>query len=177
LTLETPQGQAKVDLNQRPTIQDDSLRLLGVADLEAGQIVHIEARKTPQGALIAKQVSRKPVNAPQTWCADNADTCREATPLLERLTSQCRPGDLQCARIQQNVIELQNGLKQLMQRIQALKDHCGDGREASACRQLMQACKDHPVVCTDLKIRPANGNSGPGNGPQRPRSNQGPRQQ
>jgi hypothetical protein len=172
LTLETPQGLTKVDVNQKPTVQDDALRLLSISDIEAGQVVRIEARKTPQGALIAKQVNRQPLNALQDWCADNGDACKEVAPRLETLTSQCRPSDQQCARIQQSVIDLQQGLKALAQRIQALRDRCNEGRDGAACRQLARACQDHAIVCADLKIRPGGGQPGQ----QRPqqRSNQGP---
>jgi hypothetical protein len=152
LTLETPQGLTRVDLNQKPTIQDDALRLLTIADIEAGQVVRVEAKKTPQGQLIAKQVDRKPLNVLKDWCEDNGDACREVAPRLEAVSTQCRPGDMQCMRIQQSVRDVQTGLTQLTKRIQDLKARC-EGREAPACRQLMQVCKDHPVVCGDLKIR------------------------
>lgn len=170
LTLETPQGLTKVDVNQKPAVQDDSLRLLSIADIEAGQVVRIEAKKTPQGALVARQVNRGPLNALQDWCADNGDACKEVAPRLETLTSQCRPGDQQCARIQQSVSDLQQGLKALSQRLQALRDRCVDGRDGMACRQLAKACQDHAIVCADLKIRPSAGNPGPGGGQQRPQS-------
>ena len=49
LTLETAQGLTKVDLNQKPTIQDDALKLLTISDIEAGQLVRIEAKKTAAG--------------------------------------------------------------------------------------------------------------------------------
>jgi hypothetical protein len=187
LTLETAQGLTKVDLNQKPTIQDDAAKLLTISDLEAGQVVRIEAKKTPQGALIAKQVDRKALNTLQDWCTDNGDACHEVAPRLENLTNQCRVGDQQCQRIQQSVTDLQKGLKELTQRIIDLKNRCVDSREQAACRQLMQVCQDHPILCAELKVRPAQAgqgspaqgipigpnqnNSGPGNG-----SQQGPQQ-
>lgn len=181
LTLETAQGLTKVDLNQKPTIQDAEAKLLTIADLEAGQLVRVQAKKTPQGALVAKQVDRKLGSALQDWCNDNGDACHEVAPRLDALTTQCRPGDQQCQRIQQSAQDLQKGLKALTQRILDLKNRCGDNRDGAACRQLMQACKDHPLICTELKVRPAQGgpNNGPGNGnqqkpeggPQRPRGN------
>jgi hypothetical protein len=187
LTLETPQGLTRVDLRQKPTIQDDALKLLTVADLEAGQVVRIEAKKTAQG-LVAKKVDRKPINILKNWCAENGDACHEVAPRLEAVSLQCRPGDQQCQRIQQSVQDLQAGLKQLSQRILDLKNRCND-RDGAACRQLMMLCKDHQLVCADLKIRPANGPSSnnvgpnggqpgqqrPQNAPQRP--NMGPRSQ
>jgi hypothetical protein len=177
LTLETAQGLTKVDLNQKPMIQDDMAKLLTIGDIEAGQVVRIEAKKTPQGALVAKQINRKPITAValQDWCTDNGDACHEVAPRLEAVSTQCRPGDQQCLRIQQSVTNLQQGLKALMQRITELKNRCGESRDAPACRQLMQVCKDHPLVCADLKIRPANGlGGGQGNpgqgGQQRPQN-------
>jgi hypothetical protein len=175
LTLETAQGLTKVDLNQKPTIQDDAAKLLTISDIEAGQVVRIQAQKTAQGALIAKQVDRKAVTALKDWCSENGDACQQVAPRLENLTTQCRPGDSQCQRIQQSVTDLQKGLKELTQRIIDLKNRCVDSREQGSCRQLMQVCKDHPILCTELKVRPAQGgpsqnNSGPGNqqSPQRP---------
>lgn len=173
LTLETPQGLTKVDLNQKPTIQDDAAKLLTISDIEAGQLVSVQAKKTPQGALIAQQVNRKPVNTLQNWCTDNGDACHEVAPRLEAVTNQCKPGDQQCQRIQQSVTNLQNGLRELTQRILDLRNRCVDSREQAACRLLAQACKDHPILCSELKIRPPQGgpnqnnpNSGNQQGPQ-----------
>ena len=171
LTLETAQGLTKVDLNQKPTIQDAEAKLLTISDIEAGQVVRVQAKKTPQGALVAKQVDRKPLAALQDWCTDNGDACHEVAPRLEGLTNQCKAGEQQCQRIQQSVTDVQKGLKELTQRIIALKNSCVDSHDQAACRQLMQACKDHPIVCAELKVRPAQGgpnqnNSGPGNGNQ-----------
>jgi hypothetical protein len=154
LTLETAQGLTKVDLNQKPTIQDDAAKLLTISDIEAGQVVRIQAKKTPQGALVAKQIDRKAVSALKDWCADNGDACHEVAPRLEDLTTQCRAGDQQCQRIQQSITDVQKGLKELTQRIIDLKNRCVDSRDQAACRQLMQTCKDHPIVCAELKIRP-----------------------
>ena len=133
LTLETAQGLTKVDLNQKPMIQDDIAKLLTISDIEAGQLVRIEAKKTAQGALIAKQINRKPVTAIalQNWCTDNGDACHEVAPRLEAVSTQCRPGDQQCLRIQQSVTDLQKGLKELTQRIVELKNRCGDNRDGA----------------------------------------------
>jgi hypothetical protein len=174
LTLETPQGLTKVDLNQKPTIQDDTAKLLTISDIEAGQVVRIEAKKTAQG-LVARQVDRKPIAALQNWCTDNGDACREVAPRLEAVSTQCKPGDQQCARIQQSVSDVQKGLQALQKRIQDLKTRC-EGRETPACRQLMQVCKDHPVVCADLKIRPPTAPAG-GAGGLAGDNQQGPQQQ
>jgi hypothetical protein len=171
LTLETPQGLTKVDLNQKPMIQDDAAKLLTIGDIEAGQVVRVQAKKTPQGALVAQQVNRKAVSQLQDWCAENGDACHEVAPRLQDLTSQCRPADQQCQRIQQNIIELQKGLRELTLRIVDLKNRCSDNREGAACRQLVQMCKDHPLICAEQKVRPALG------GPNGQNQNQQPPQQ
>jgi hypothetical protein len=162
LSVQTSTGLETVSLDKSATVQDESSHVVAIADIAPGQVVRVQGKKANQGPLVAKQVISQPPADLRSWCVEHGDACQLLEQRIATQVSACAAADVQCQRLKQPLTDARAALETITREMGALKDRCDAGGKP-ACQTLDKACKDHPVICQELRKR--GGGPGPGQRP------------
>jgi hypothetical protein len=175
LSIQTSTGLETVSLGESATVQDESSHSVALSDIAPGQVVRAQGKKASKGPLVAKQVVSKSPAELRNWCVEHGDACQLLEQRIETQVNGCGAGDAACQRLKQPLSDARSALEMITREMGGLKDRC-DGGGKPACQALEKSCKDHPMICAQIRQRnngsggpgPGNGGPGAGNGPQRP---------